>query len=253
MEKYINKIKAADEVFQHLYAQITNMQIKVGERLPTQEELSARFSVSRNTVRDAITRLNTMGLVITRQGSGTVVTAPPGDSITDIVGQKLILQPAAVSEFLEARMFVERTNVRLAVMRATHQELQQLLSLIEAQKDTFEKQDVMGFCHLDIELHKTIASCSRNRVMNAFFHTIWDKLYQFVAEVSFLQGIVAESFEAHKSLVQCIVARDAYCAERSLTEHLYRTGQGIERNTGTKLGLEAFVDLLHASATKQSS
>jgi len=253
MEKYSNKVSAADQVFKHLYAQITSMQIKVGERLPTQQELSSRFLVSRNTVRDAITKLNMLGLVTTRQGSGTVATAPPGDSLTDVVDQKLILQPAAVSEFLEARMFVERINVRLAVMRATPKELERLLSLIEAQKDTIEKNDMVGFSHLDVELHKTIASYSRNRVMNVFFHTIWEKLYQFVAEVSFLEGIVDESFEAHKRLVQCIVARDANCAERSLTDHLYRTGQGLERNTGTKLGLEAFVDLLHESETKKSS
>lgn len=45
----------------------------VGTHLPTEEELSARFSVSRNTVREALKQLRNHGLVVSRRGSGTTV------------------------------------------------------------------------------------------------------------------------------------------------------------------------------------
>src|SRR6201996_7708963 len=53
----------------------------VGSQLPTEEELCARFSVSRYTVREALRRLREDNLVASRQGAGTVVVAPrPSDS-----------------------------------------------------------------------------------------------------------------------------------------------------------------------------
>ncbi|RYG99361.1 MAG: GntR family transcriptional regulator, partial [Alphaproteobacteria bacterium] len=44
----------------------------VGSLLPTEDELCARFSVSRYTVREALRRLREDGLVSSRQGAGTV-------------------------------------------------------------------------------------------------------------------------------------------------------------------------------------
>src|SRR4051794_6221909 len=49
----------------------------VGSLLPTEDELCARFSVSRYTVREALRRLREDGLVSSRQGAGTVVVPPP--------------------------------------------------------------------------------------------------------------------------------------------------------------------------------
>ena len=245
MGSQLKKTSAADEVFASLYHQITNLEIKVGDRLPTQEKLSERFSVSRNTIREAITRLNVLGMVTTRQGSGTVVIRSDDQSFTDLGGKSLLLQPAAVTEFLEARLFVERATVRLTVMRATALDLKHLRENTDAQIKAVSSGDMEQLTKLDVEFHMTIATITGNRVLNAFFQTIWEKLRQFISEASRMEGVGAESMKAHICLMERIEARDADGAEHCLAEHLYRVGQGIERNTGIKLGLEAFVDLLH--------
>lgn len=60
-----------------LRADIDGGRWKVGERMPTEIELAARFDVSRNTVRQALDVLHSMNLVRRQQGSGTYV-APHG-------------------------------------------------------------------------------------------------------------------------------------------------------------------------------
>src|SRR3546814_19168491 len=61
------------EVADALLADIMAGQFPVGTMLPTEIELCGRFDVSRFTVREALRRLDEMGLVSRRQGSGPVV------------------------------------------------------------------------------------------------------------------------------------------------------------------------------------
>jgi DNA-binding GntR family transcriptional regulator len=70
------------QVARTLRDDIVNGSYPVGSQLPTEEELRARFSVSRFTVREALRRLRDDGLVASRQGAGTVVV--PGPSETDL-------------------------------------------------------------------------------------------------------------------------------------------------------------------------
>lgn len=68
------------QVARTLREHIINGDYPVGSQLPTEEELRARFSVSRFTVREALRRLRDDGLVASRQGAGTVVIPGPSGS-----------------------------------------------------------------------------------------------------------------------------------------------------------------------------
>lgn len=58
-----------------LSSEIQGGKYKIGDRLPSEPELSHRFGVSRHTVRAALRLLNAQGLVTSRQGVGTLVRA----------------------------------------------------------------------------------------------------------------------------------------------------------------------------------
>jgi GntR family transcriptional repressor for pyruvate dehydrogenase complex len=53
--------------------QIMSGALKPGERLPTSKELSERYQVGRSTVREALSALEVMGFIETRQGEGSTV------------------------------------------------------------------------------------------------------------------------------------------------------------------------------------
>ena len=65
------------QVVQSLRGDIVKGAYPVGTQLPTEDELAARFAVSRHTVRAALSQLRADGLVSSRQGSGTRVMPPP--------------------------------------------------------------------------------------------------------------------------------------------------------------------------------
>ena len=66
------------EVAEALRAAIAGGCHPVGSRLPSEEQLSQRFSVSRHTVREALRSLSDDGLIARRQGAGTKVVACDG-------------------------------------------------------------------------------------------------------------------------------------------------------------------------------
>ena len=62
------------QIADDLRTQIESGELAPGDQLPTEMELRDRHSSSRNTIRDAIKRLTSQGLVETRPGQGTFVT-----------------------------------------------------------------------------------------------------------------------------------------------------------------------------------
>ena len=62
------------QIAEELRSQIGSGSLERGSQLPTEAELGERYNASRNTIRDAIKRLITLGLVETRPGQGTFVT-----------------------------------------------------------------------------------------------------------------------------------------------------------------------------------
>jgi GntR family transcriptional regulator len=74
------------QIAEDLQAQIESGVLKPGAQLPTELELRERYDSSRNTIRDAIKRLTSLGLVQTRPGQGTFVTRRVDPFVTTLTG-----------------------------------------------------------------------------------------------------------------------------------------------------------------------
>src|SRR5690606_13454138 len=88
-------------VADQLSAMIRSGELKIGQRLPSERDLAARFSVSRPTVREAIVTLEVMKLVEVRPGSGVYVREAVGSRIEvpeDLPGPFEILEARKVLE-----------------------------------------------------------------------------------------------------------------------------------------------------------
>jgi GntR family transcriptional repressor for pyruvate dehydrogenase complex len=69
--------RLSDQVAQQLAAQIHAGRLEAGEKLPPEARLVEQFQVSRTVLREAVSRLKSLGLVDSRQGSGVYVSASP--------------------------------------------------------------------------------------------------------------------------------------------------------------------------------
>ena len=136
----------ADQVFEAKQTRPTDVQIlnaiavfvcdaklKIGDKLPPERELVQRLQVSRNTLREALKRWETLGIIKRRKGSGTYLTAEirPGDSFLSL---NIKSDPQSILNTLEIRRTLESEAGALAAIRATAEDLGEIYFLFLHQK-----------------------------------------------------------------------------------------------------------------------
>src|SRR5918998_5628717 len=110
----VRRTRFADQAYAYLFHKITTGEFKEGEMLPSENELCAAFAISRPVVRQALQRLRSDGLIVSRRGSGSYVQRrrPPELSDADTAGKLRELL-----ENLEFRTVVEPRAAALAAER----------------------------------------------------------------------------------------------------------------------------------------
>jgi GntR family transcriptional repressor for pyruvate dehydrogenase complex len=231
MDQSLNTIKrstTADKVFDTLHRWIVSGRFAPGDVLPSQEELAKQLKVSRNTLREAVFRLSALGLVQSKQGVGTVVlTASPSNYIRSLPDH-LALDEISLTEFIEARLFTERTIVRMAVARASLDDLEGLAHILTRQKEAVDMDDAAEFNVHDVAFHMALARASGNSVMLIFWQTIWGLMTKFVTRSNLVPGKIQRSYKSHYSIYQAIQNRDPALAEKEMVYHINRVADWPE-------------------------
>ena len=137
----------AATVFQDLRRQIMAGDLAAGERLPGERELAARYGTNRNTLREAVRRLEQTRLVTVRHGQGVTVAdfrrtgtmellAPLLEASSDYAEIALIVQ-----DILPARLLVLEFAGRLAVQRADRTDIERLRDITDLLVSATEGSD----------------------------------------------------------------------------------------------------------------
>jgi GntR family transcriptional repressor for pyruvate dehydrogenase complex len=148
----------SDQVAEVLAAEIRAGRLAVGEKLPTEAALVAQFSVSRTVIREAVSRLKSLGLVDSRQGSGMYVKAAGFSPLN--FDAKFAVSKQAVIQMVEVRRALEAEVAALAAMRRTPADVQRIRRSISA----LEQAVLAGGdgVNEDIQFHRAIAEAARN-------------------------------------------------------------------------------------------
>jgi DNA-binding FadR family transcriptional regulator len=151
-------VPLAEQVASQLRRRIAEGEFPVGARLPTEMALAADLGVSRNSVREALRSLVHAGLLRARAGDGTYVTAV--SDLAPAVARRIELDRAA--DVAEVRLLLEREGARLAAIRATTQQRDQLR---RALVDRSAADDPSAYTKADLALHNLLLEASGNALL----------------------------------------------------------------------------------------
>lgn len=222
--------RLSEQLADALIAGIQAGQIKDGQRLPTEAALVARFGVSRTVVREALSRLKTLGLVASRQGSGAYVCTPATRS-----DEQLVLTPdgsvAAVLQMVEVRRALEAEAAALAAARRTAKSVRQIHAALKA-IDRAVTSGGDGVAE-DVAFHAAIAQAANN----PFLLATLAYLNQFLLDATrvtraneALRDDLAQAVrEEHAAIVAAIDAGDVAAARAHGARHMVGAAERIGR------------------------
>jgi DNA-binding FadR family transcriptional regulator len=216
-----------EQIAERLAADIRSGLLAPGERLPSERELARALEVSRASVREALAALQLRGVVETRPGAGTFVTAEP--PLSDAPQHD-----ASPSAVLEARAQLEPAVARLAAARAqADPAVENLLTAMEAATDPDDAAARATWNASDRLFHRQLAAMTGNPVLLAFAdhvaalmdEPLWQRLRDdSIATPGRTRIHVAE----HRMIYEAIVEGNAEAAAFYSAQHINRVRTYME-------------------------
>jgi len=219
----------AGTVVRLLRRAIVDREYSWNDQLPAERQMANQLGVSRGTVREALRRLEEMGLVTRKPGNGTFVRyRAPLDTID-------IAEMTSPLELIDVRLAVEPMITRHALTNASSRDLERLGKALDDLENCGGDAGVFSRC--DEEFHLELAECTRNPLMITIYrqindvrgHTQWNARKDAILTPDRIKGYN----EQHRRLYSALVERNMEVAIKLITEHLLDARRDLVGVAGT--------------------
>lgn len=196
------KRSLVDQALDQLRQRISQGVWAIGERLPTEPELSAELGISRNTVREAMRVLAFSGLIEIRQGDGSYLR-----SMTDPLGAMKALSHCTLAQAQETRQILEVEASGLAALRRTDADL---IALREALKTSAEHYhgDLEHYISCDLVFHKRLVDAAHNPALSELYQYFSSIVGAQLRQTLNIQPRRQAVFDLHGALLDAVEQQD---------------------------------------------
>jgi len=192
--------------------------LEPGDALPPERELVRMFGVSRSSVRDAIRKLELLGLVEPRQGSRTVVREPSAQVISAPLTGVLLQKRKVIAELLDFRKMLEPPLARRAAQHISPKQLSQMEEILDRQASKVDSGAIA--VAEDSEFHYCIATAAENSVVLKVLDVLMDLLRKTRERSLQTEGRQEKSLAGHRRILAALKQGDAKAAEAAMRQHL---------------------------------
>lgn len=212
--------KLADRVYEDLLGWITRERLTEGSKLPAEEKLAKQFSVSRPVVREALLRLRSDGIIVSRHGSGSYIQHRPQKEFFDFAPVGGV---ADLMRCFEYRIALEGEAAWLAARRRTTTDLKAIADALHAMDKAAASRVVAS--DWDVKFHRAVAVATKNEL----FVTTMDSLSEYmIAGMNVTRNLSLQINRARLELVQsehvailkAIEAQEPATAREAMRAHI---------------------------------
>ena len=183
---------------------LVTKELKPGDYLPSETELTKNLGVSKSSVREAVKMLQAMGVVEVRRGQGTVILRHPrSDYISPLIFQ-LILESGYPQDLVELRIMFEPAFSVMAMERATDEDIGRIKESLERFESSIQAGTQVA--EDDIAFHLEILHATRNPLVILIGETIF-QLFKPSISIS-MKNIPDIALKDHKRIFEAFCKRD---------------------------------------------
>lgn len=197
----INQTTLAEKVELRLLEYFKSEDLTPGDAIPKEISLAESMGVSRNVVREALSRLRMLGIVETRKKRGMVMGHPDLFSGFKRLLDPDVLEIETVKEIFELRLVIEMGLAELLFLRKTGKDISELKHIVQMNnKVKSDKKRLEG----EVEFHRKLYKIAGNETLRRFQNMLLP-LFKFVADLETKEkGKVEKGEVDHEQLVKIL-------------------------------------------------
>lgn len=219
--------RLADQLYGQLLEKIVAGELKEGDKLPSENEISRTFEVSRPVIREALLRLQVDGLVYSRQGAGSFVKARPPEGLIKFA------EPSDVAGLLrcfEARLPIEGAIASLAAQRATEDDIASIKECLLAFESQIKSAGIAD--KEDLAFHMAVARATGNEIFVSILSSLNTTITSAIrVNLKITKGgssdRVRKVCEEHEAIFDAIATGDSDGADLAMRYHIHRARMRI--------------------------
>jgi len=214
----VKRSNLSEGLTERLMQVIRSEDYQPGDRLPPIMEMARRFGVGHPTLREALRKLEVIGIVEIKHGSGVFIKRDQDLLLVSnpvfggAVSKKLLL------DLIEARMPLEVKSAGLAAVNATDAHLEQMANLLAKAEANLDNDVVLSPTNL--AFHCRIAEASGNTVMAQLLEVLMDLFKKEHRMILDIHGKREIDHAEHVGIFGALRQRDAPLAQGLMQTHL---------------------------------
>jgi GntR family transcriptional repressor for pyruvate dehydrogenase complex len=214
----VTKQSLADRLALRIKEMIQAGEYRLGDRLPAIMEMARSFGVGHPTVREALTKLEAVGVVEIRHGSGVYVSRSDDALLLASPGYAPVVTQKLLADLIRCRMPLEQQSVTEAVPHLTARHLKEMRRLLATAEKHLGDDAVLN--RVNMQFHRQIAVASGNSVLLQLLDVLREMFQHEQLMILDIFGSRREDHEGHLAILDALERRDAALAVSRMKKHL---------------------------------
>jgi len=204
-------------VQESLRSYIEENELKAGAPLPPESYLAQQLGVGRNSVREAIKALESLGVLETRRGVGVFVKEFSFKPLLDNLAYGLQASLRDIDELRQIRLVLETGLIDKTIEMISAEDLSELRQVTERMRARAEKNQ--DFAEEDQLFHKLLFRCQNNQMLSSLIDIFWMAFYKTSGFADLENPNPLSTWRDHHDIVEAVAARDVKAARERLAAH----------------------------------
>jgi GntR family transcriptional repressor for pyruvate dehydrogenase complex len=209
----VEQQNVSERVFDQFIGMLHDGDWKPGDKIPSENSLSLSLGVSRITVRGALHKLESLGLVEGKKNGRYVCESGAAKSVQSLMPEILLERPPD-SDMFSFRHLLEMGSIPLAIEAGTSEDLALMRNILERIMEC--APDNRQLETLDVAFHTSLGNMTGNSILKKIYQSFRTMLFYFKDGYSNYE----ETVELYSSFLGCMENKDVEGAKAAMNSYL---------------------------------